>query len=152
MGNESTTWRLADLPFFAGLDEEFIELFADCAHTETTSFGHYLFFEGEPAERFYIIRTGKVALQTSAGSLGFFTIETLGDNDTIGWSWIFPPYKWSLTARSLSPCDLIVFDARCLRAKCEANTDFTYELMKRTSAVSAERLRAARFALLNQLA
>ena len=40
---------------------------------------------------------------------------TLHDEDVLGWSWLFPPYRWHLDARALAPVRALGFDGACLR-------------------------------------
>ena len=54
--------------------------------------------EGEPADRFYLIRRGAVALEVHAPGRGALVIETLHAGDVVGWSWLFAPYRWQLDA------------------------------------------------------
>ncbi len=151
MGNSAIPEILRQVPFFTGMDEPLLDLIAGCASERHAGHGHYLFFEGDPADHFYFVLEGKVALQMNAGSLGLFTIETLEANEMIGWSWMYPPYRWTLTGRSVGITRLLDFDARCLRGHCETSKDLTYALMKRTATVSATRLLAARLALTENL-
>jgi CRP-like cAMP-binding protein len=80
------------------------------------------------------------------------TIETITDHEVIGWSWLFPPYRWTLTARALCPTRYLVFDAQQVRSLCAHNPTLSYQLMKRTAMTIAQRLLAARLSLINNLA
>ena len=104
--------------------------------------------EGEPAERFFLIRRGTVALEVQAPGRTL-TIETLAAWDPVGLSWLFAPYRWQLDARALEPCDLIGFDGACLRGKCDADHDLGFELMRRFAENLVERLQATRLQLLD---
>ena len=39
----------------------------------------------------------------------------------LGWSWLFPPYRWHFDARALSAVRATAFDGACLREKCDAD-------------------------------
>lgn len=151
MGNSDILDILANLPFFEGMDEATCRVVADCASETACEHGHHLFFEGDPADQFYFVLEGQVALQMSAGSLGFFTIEELKRGDMLGWSWLFEPYRWTLTGRAKGQVRLLSFDARCLRGKCASDPALHFALMERVAQVSAQRLSAARVALINQI-
>jgi CRP-like cAMP-binding protein len=90
-----------------------------------------------------------VALEINAAERGNVTIETIGAGDVLGWSWVFPPYTWHFSARALEPVHAIAIEAAALRAQCEADHDFGYELMRRFAAVFLERLQATRLRLLD---
>ncbi len=76
-------------------------------------------------------------------------IATLGEGAVVGWSWLFPPYRWSFDARALELTRTVAFDGACLRGKCEADTTLGYELMQRFAAVMLDRLQATRLQLLD---
>ena len=77
------------------------------------------------------------------------TIETIDDGDVVGWSWLFPPYRWHFDARALDVVRAVAFDGACLRGKCDDDHAFGYELLDRFSPVMLERLQATRLQLLD---
>ena len=139
---------IASAPVFDGLDQAQLELIAGCGRNEHVAAGAFLLHEGDPAERFFLIRRGTVALQVQAPGRTL-TIETLQAGDPVGWSWLFAPYRWQLDARALEPCELIGFDGVCLRGKCEADHDLGYELMRRFAENLVDRLQATRLQLID---
>ncbi|HUA72831.1 MAG TPA: cyclic nucleotide-binding domain-containing protein [Solirubrobacteraceae bacterium] len=140
---------IAQAPVFGGLEPGQLKLIAGCGRNEHVAGGSFLFREGEPASRFFLIRRGSVAIEVQAPGRGALTIETLHAGDTAGISWLFEPYRWQLDARALEPSELIGFDAVCLRGKVEADHELGYELMRRFTANLADRLQATRFQLLD---
>jgi CRP/FNR family cyclic AMP-dependent transcriptional regulator len=135
--------------FFEGLDPRYISLIAGCGTNVHFDAGQYVFHEGEPADRFYIIRHGKVALETFVPERGPYVIETIGEGDVLGWSWLFPPYRWYFDARALELVRAVALDGDCLRGKCEVDYRFGYELTSRFAEIIVERLRATRLQLLD---
>jgi len=140
---------IAQAPVFAGLTTAQLELIAGCGHNERVDAGAFLFREGAPAERFYLIRSGTVALEVHAPGRGQLRIETLDEGEVVGWSWLFSPYRWQLDARVLEPAALVEFDGACLRGKVETDNELGYLLMRRFAAVIVERLHATRLQLLD---
>jgi CRP-like cAMP-binding protein len=67
----------------------------------------------------------------------------------LGWSWLFPPYRWHFDARALELTRAIALDGKCLREKCEEDHDLGYELVKRVAQIIMERLQATRLQLLD---
>ena len=63
-------------PFFAGLDDEAIALVTGCAVNAHFRPGQYLFREGEPADTFYVVRSGRVAIQTRLPTEAALTEQT----------------------------------------------------------------------------
>jgi CRP-like cAMP-binding protein len=140
---------IAQAPVFAGLAPAQLDLIAGCGHNDRAQAGAFLFREGAPAQRFYLIRSGTVALEVHAPGRGQLRIETLGPGEVVGWSWLFSPYQWQLDARVLEPTGLVVFDAACLRGKADADHELGYQLMSRFAAVIVDRLQATRLQLLD---
>ena len=140
---------LAKHPFFEGLEPKYLQLITDCASNVRFEAGSYIFREGEAASHFYIIRQGKVALETFASQRGPITIETIEAGEVLGWSWLFPPYRWHFDARVVEPTRAIVLDGVCLRTKGETDHDLGYELVKRVAQIMMQRLQATRLQLLD---
>ena len=140
---------IADVPVFEGLSDAHRELVAGCGRNTHVDAGELLLREGEPANWFYVIRRGAVSLEVHAPARGSIRIETLGDGDAVGWSWLFSPYRWQLDARTLESCSLISFDGACLRGKCEDDHELGYQLMKAFAANLVDRLQATRLQLLD---
>jgi CRP-like cAMP-binding protein len=134
---------------FTGLDPKYLELIADFAANVDVEAGTMLLREGEPLERFFLIRRGTVSVEVHTPGRGALTIETLQAGDAAGLSWLFAPYRSQLDVRALEPCALIAFDAVSLRAKLEADHELGYELMRRFTTDLVGRLQATRLQLLD---
>jgi CRP/FNR family transcriptional regulator, cyclic AMP receptor protein len=140
---------LSEHPFFAGMQPPHLSLLGGCAVTLRVDGGEFVFREGEVARAFYVVRQGSVAIASLTPHEGLVTIQTLGDGDVLGWSWLLPPYRWHFSARALEPTALMALDAGCVRAKCEQDPVFGYEIMRRFSQVMASRLEATHLQLMN---
>lgn len=146
---ESLESIIAGHPFCEGLAKEYVALITGCASNVRFAAGDRLFRTGEPADHFYILRHGDVAVEIQESGRGAITIETIHEGDVLGWSWLVPPYRWSFDARALTLVRAIAFDGACLRGKCEENHDLGYEVLKRVTQVVSDRLSAARLQLLD---
>jgi len=140
---------LAAHAFFKGLGRADLELIAGCGSNARYGAGEYLFREGDPADHFYLIRHGRVALEISSPGRGPIIITTLGEDDVVGWSWLVPPYQTSCDGRAIDLLRVTAFDGACIRKKCETDPRLGYELLKRFAQVIGERLRATRLQLLD---
>lgn len=140
---------LHDVPIFAGLDQPALELIAGCGSNVHYEPGALLFREGDPADTFFVIRHGSVAVEAFVPARGHVTIETLEAGEVVGWSWLFPPYRTQFDARALSVVRATSFDGACLRGKCQADHALGYELMSRFAQVLIERLQWTRLRLLD---
>lgn len=135
-------------PFFAGLDDSALDLMAGCATNAHFHSGQYLFREGQPADTFYVIRHGLIALEFR-GPTGSVVIDTADEGDVVGWSWLVAPYRWTFDARAGDETSVISFDGACLRGKCEQDPVLGYDLLRRFGAVIVERLHATRLRLID---
>jgi CRP/FNR family transcriptional regulator, cyclic AMP receptor protein len=144
--------QVAAHPFFIGLKPEHIRLLADCAMATQFERDQLIFSAGETANRFYLIEQGRVILQAGDEMNREVTIDTIGAGDLLGWSWIFPPYKWHFAARATEPMRAIFFYGTILRQYCEKDPALGYELFKRMSEVMIKRLQRARTQLIAALA
>jgi CRP-like cAMP-binding protein len=140
---------VAESPTFAGLEPEYLELIAGCGQNTGFDAGAYLFREGEAADTFYLVRHGRVLLETFVPGRGPVTIETLDEGEVIGWSWLFPPYRWHFDARALDLVRAVAFDGACLRGKCNDDHALGFHLLCRFTPVMLERLQATRLQLLD---
>lgn len=139
---------LPNHPFFAGLDDRAFDLMAGCATNAHFHPGQQLFHEGQPADTFYVVRRGRIAIE-SRGPTGTVVIDTADEGDVVGWSWLVPPYRWTFDARAVEETSVISFDGACLRGKCEHDPALGYALLQRVVQVMGARLRSARVRLLD---
>jgi CRP-like cAMP-binding protein len=136
-------------PFFAGLEAELGHVISGCARNHRFDVGQYLFHEGEPADEFFLIRHGSVALEILPPGGRPVVIATEHEGEIVGASWLMPPYRWRFDARARELTRAIGIDAKCLRDKCEADHHLGYEMMKRFVPIMANRLEEARLQLLD---
>jgi|SRR5687767_5435741 len=147
-----TTHRLAAAlrahPFLHGFPEQYLPTLVECAMEVGFASGEQIFREGDMANRFYLIESGRVQLETHIRDHGDVPIQAIGAGDVLGWSWLFPPYYWHFDARALEPVRAIFLYGSRLLVHCETDRNFGYELMKRTAAVLIQRLNSTRRELL----
>jgi CRP/FNR family transcriptional regulator, cyclic AMP receptor protein len=136
-----------EAPVFAGIDGAYAAQLAGCARTAGWEQGELLFREGDAADTFYVVRRGRVALELFIPNRGPLTVETIEAGEVVGWSWLFPPYRWHFDGRAVAPVRAIAVDGTCLRGKCDDDPGLGYELMRRFSQVMLERLQATRLRL-----
>jgi CRP/FNR family cyclic AMP-dependent transcriptional regulator len=146
---ETVERLLTEHPFLKGLDPRHIELITGCASNVVFQPGQFLFREGDEANSFYIIRHGKVMIETFIPEKGPVVIQSRGEGEVTGWSWLIPPYHWHFDARAFELTRAVALDGKCLREKCEEDHDLGYELMKRFAMLIAERLEATRLQLMD---
>ncbi len=141
--------RLEEHRFFHGMDGAFLALLSKIAYERTFDAGSLLVREGDPAEEFLLIFSGKVALQIVIPGRPRTTIQTLGPGEVLGWSWLFPPHRWRLDAQSLKPTRALGLAAPRLRALLHENPAEGYRFLLRLLPVIAEQLENTRLQLLD---
>lgn len=136
--------RLAAHPFLSGLSKEQVATLAEYATATNFVSGQYIFREGDLANRFYLILDGCVDLEAASPGGGTRLIDRIGAGGVLGWSWMFPPFRWHFAARSLVATEAIFVYGTWLLDCFEADTALGYELTKRIAEVAIGRLQAAR--------
>jgi len=136
--------------FFAGLNQDFIDTLSEFATERHVSAGEALFQQGKPADKFYMLRNGRVSVQVPALVGPPLELQVLGEDQILGWSWLIPPYRWNFQARAVEDTDLIEFDGSAILARCEKDPKFGYELFKRFTGLMSARLEAARQKMMDQ--
>jgi CRP-like cAMP-binding protein len=127
-------------PFCEGLDEPDLQLLAGCARNVRFAADEFLFRRGEDADRTFLIRAGRVALHLDGEEIA----ETAENGDLVGWSWLFPPYKWHFDCRAVVPVRAFELEGACLRRKCETDPRFGFEITKRILYQAHQRLERSR--------
>ena len=139
---------LPEHPFFQGLDQQAVTLLSGCAKNVHFRPGQYLFREGEGADTFFVIRSGRVAIEMRMPTEEV-VLDTAHEGDVVGWSWLIPPYRWTFDACATEETSAIAFDGQCLRGKCETDPALGYALLQRVVQVLSSRLHSARVRLLD---
>ena len=139
---------LMNFSLFRDLDQDYMKLLSECASNVRFVAGEMIFRQGGSADQCYLIRHGRVSVEICSPK-GPVIIQTLGEGEVLGWSWLFPPYKWHFDARALELTRAIALDGVCLRGKCDQDPKLGYELMKRFSAIMHERMHAARLQIMD---
>jgi len=141
--------ELAEHRFFARLPDELRVRLADCANNVVFDTGRQLLKEGAPADSFFAVRAGRVAVGIRTPNRGLALIETLHTGDILGWSWLFPPYRWHFDAVAIEPVRAIELHAECIRSYLEGRPQAGFDLVLGVAAVMEERLESARLRLLD---
>ncbi len=139
-------------PFAEGMKESHILKLADMALEVQFGRDQVIFRQGDESGLFYLIVTGKVALEASAP--GRMTrVQTVGEGDELGWSSFLSGGGGKFfQARTLEPVRGLAFDGARIRQACEQDPAFGYQILTRLLAVVARRLHAARMQLLDMYA
>lgn len=130
-------------PVLAGLAPHHLDLFARFCWAVDFPDGTFLFREGRPAEKFFLILDGRVVLETGVPGAAI-SVQTLRDGDVAGFSWLLEPHRWKFDGRADGTVRAIGVDGARLREACERDPRLGYELTRRFAKVAVQRLEAAR--------
>lgn len=139
---------VAEHPFTAGLDEEYVNRLASMAREMCFDKDRVIFPEGDQSREFYLLVHGMVALEICTGGAPH-RFQTLYANDEFGWSALMPAKRKMLQARALERVDVLVFDGMALQSAFESDPEFGLKFTTRLLGVMAERLDAARDQLID---
>ena len=139
---------LATHPFLHGMCDDHLAVLAQVATEVTFPAGYRLFEDGGNATRFWLIESGRVALDLQIPGDGPAVIEHVGMSELLGWSWLFPPYQWAFGAVTVTTVKAFEFDAVEVRAHCASDPELLYDLTQRIAQILAHRLRTTRVRLL----
>jgi CRP/FNR family cyclic AMP-dependent transcriptional regulator len=144
-----TDARLAEHPFFADLADTTIAAVSRCAVEVDFATDEHPFQADEPADHFYVIERGRMAIEIDTPRQGPIVISTLGPGEILGVSWMLPPYRWTFDARAVEPTVALMIDAACLRDICDDDPAIGYPLYKRFARLVHDRLVAARLQMID---
>jgi CRP/FNR family transcriptional regulator, cyclic AMP receptor protein len=139
---------LAAHPFLHGMSREHLSVLAEAARDVKFPARYRLFEDGSNATRFWLIQCGHVSLDLHIPGEGPVVIETIGMGELLGWSWLFPPYKWAFGAVGATAVEAFEFDAPLVRELCAADPELGYQFSQRVTRVLAKRLEATRISLI----
>lgn len=122
-----------------------------CAKVVQYEAGDFLLRTGKSADYLFVIVKGRVSIEAPpAGDKGAIIIQTLADGDTVGWSWMLPPYTWNLDARALEKVEAVAIDAKLLRARLDTDPVMAAKMYRRFSEVMLQRIHGMRKQLYEQ--
>jgi len=148
---EVTASRLATEPFLRGMPSGQLDALARTASEVMFPARHRIFADGEYADKFWLIRSGYVALDVLVPGEGNVVIGRVGLGGLVGWSWLLPPYYWAFGAVSVTDVTALQFDAQAVRDLCAADREFRDEFTSRLFQVVRGRLLDTRTRLITRL-
>lgn len=139
---------LASHRFLEGLSREQLERLSGIASRAQFGTGETIVGQKGFADRFYLIEKGLVSLDYELPRQRQVGIQTIGPGEVLGWSWLFPPYKWQFSATALERTTADVFRASDLRELFAADPKLAAAFLERIAKALTERLQATRHKLL----
>ena len=141
-------WRTRS-PLFADLEDPEFDFLASIAIERSAVADEIIFRVNTPANRFFFVTSGIIALRISGASRPPATIQTLGEGSILGLSWRLPPYRWQWTAQARQDSTLAEFDANQVLSACEQDDALDSALWRMVARESFRRLQNVRMQLLD---
>jgi CRP/FNR family transcriptional regulator, cyclic AMP receptor protein len=129
-------------PFLHGMAPNHIDIIVQGAQQAEYGVDELLISEGEPANQFFLIESGLVALEKSSLAKETGPIQMIGAGEPLGWSWLFPPFTWHFRARAVQPTRAIILNGGHLLVLCEENQGLGYDVMRRIAQIVINRMEA----------
>jgi CRP-like cAMP-binding protein len=152
VAEKTDIWKeIAAHPFLVGMSAHHLDLLARYGIRKNFKTGEMIFRAGEPAHGFFLIQKGTIALEGSVMEHGGVATDIVRDGEPLGWSWLFPPYRWHFDARAIEPTTAIFFDGDILRQHYNEDITLAHDLSQRICKVMAQRLQATRRKLIETM-
>lgn len=110
-----------------------------------------IFREGEPSRYFYVVKSGRVAVDIHIPSKGRRCILTAGPGEVFSWSALVQPCVHHASARSVEDTEALGIDGRKLAHLCRHDAQVGFELYRQLSEVISARLTATRLQMVDVL-
>ncbi len=126
-----------------GLSSEEVEQALAFGTRITIAAGAELFRLGEPADRLFVIERGRIRLTLPMqvqGQEEDVALEERLPGQTVGWSALIPPYRFTLTATVPLETEVIALSRDALRAHFAAYPSVGYAVSLNLAAVIGQRL------------
>ena len=150
MSNQSITEYLSAHEFFSEFRDDDLKFLCECSSTREIKKGQILFRQGENADKFYVVRSGRISIQMPAIMGPTLEIQTVDEDQVLGWSWLISPYLWNFQTKAEEDSELLQFDGVAILARCEQEPKFGYELLKKFAGLMSVRLNAARQKMMDE--
>src|SRR5690349_11556490 len=120
---------LDDYPFLDELPRPWLDRLAELGQRVSYPAGLRLFSEGGHAEHFWLIDSGSVGLDLHVPGRGDMLIDTVHPGSVLGWSWLFPPYRWHFGAVAAQHVHAIQFSGLKVMDLCRDDPAAGLDLM-----------------------
>lgn len=136
---------LATADLFHGVHRDKVHRVAGLARPASLRSGEYLFLLGDTADRLYVVTEGKIDLcfPMSLGDVvRHISVEVVEPGQTLGWSALVKPYRFTLSARAAETTRVVGLSRRDLLTYFEGDSQTGYLILTRISELIGYRLLA----------
>lgn len=142
---------IVNFPHFSDFQQDEIKALATLGEEERYKAGEFVFHEGDPAVKLFLLLEGRVEMlmNTNAGGTQQGVVMTVGPGEVFAWSALVEPYQLTASARCATGVRTVAIPAAGVRALTEISCPLGFRLMQKACQVASARLRAARVQLLS---
>jgi CRP-like cAMP-binding protein len=134
---------MADIDLFKGLAPDEAERVLALGERVVTTTGAELFHLGDAAESIYLVVRGRLRLTLPMQVRSHeedILVEERSSGQTVGWSALIPPYRFTLTASAPLETEVIALSREALKGYFAAHPDTGYAISLNLSCVIGHRL------------
>jgi CRP/FNR family cyclic AMP-dependent transcriptional regulator len=132
---------LKNAPIFSDLDNDELERVAEICNEQQLKFGQFVFKEGEPGNRLYIISKGEVRISRQVPGSGEEALAVLKPGAVFGEMSVFDRSERSTDAIANTDCTLITITRTDFEMLLDFERDLAYKVLWRVVRLLSERLR-----------
>jgi CRP-like cAMP-binding protein len=144
---------LQSIPAFNHLNEAEFDRLVKLARVRQAESGETIDAQGAPADRFYILVHGRVAVVLGLDfgvSSSEYMVTTIGPGQMFAWSGMVGNPKYTASGKMLTDCTVLEFDVPALEKEFEADPQLGYAVMRAVAQTIASRLRKMQLQLVKQ--
>jgi signal transduction histidine kinase len=142
---QDTIDTLAQFDLFANLPKENLTGILPLTQEENLPDGAVIFSEDAPAEKLYLVMSGKVSLEKRVqlgrtGTPRNAVLSIVGPGQTIGWSSLVPPYEYTSSGICLGDVKLFAIPGEALRRWMAENPSIGFPICHRVASIVRGRM------------
>ena len=141
--------EMKEYQFFKDFSTEDLSFISGCGKIVVFDANEKVAQEGDAADWFYLVRSGRLAIETAIPGKPQLLNQTLVEGEICGWSWLFEPYKWTFDVTATEQTRVIAFDGKCLSKKCQEDYRLGYFFMRKFAEIMTSRLAHTRMQLMD---
>lgn len=126
---------------FADLEDDELKQIAEICKEQQFKFGQYIFKEGEPGNRLFIIAAGEVRISRQVPGSGEEALTVLKKGACFGEMSVFDRSERSTDAIANTDCTLLTITRSDFEMLLDFNRDLAYKILWSVVRVLSERLR-----------
>ena len=130
--------RLRKVEIFQGLSDDELQIAAPFCQEENVPEGITLCEEGARAEKLFILENGAISIRFKKGVN--YAVQTPGK--ILGWSFLVPPNRYTASAVTITPSQLLVIKSPDFYDLVHRNTKIGLKIMDNLAQIVSSRLKA----------